>query len=124
MRAHRFQEAFMTHRFIRTLASVAVACVTGGALSQQPAPPAAAPEAPVPHHACAKPGDFPGGLASDNQRRNWQKGYVEYTDCLKKFINEQQALAAPHVKASNDAINEYNDGVKEYNAQIEKAKGN
>ena len=62
--------------------------------------------------------------SSENQRRNWQRAYVEYTDCLKKFINDQQALAEPHVKASNDAINEYNNGVKEYNSQIEKAKGN
>jgi hypothetical protein len=28
------------------------------------------------------------------------------------------------VKASNDAINEYNEGVKAYNAEIEKAKAN
>ena len=111
----------MTHRIIRMFAGLAVAGMATVALSQQPAAPAAAP---VPRHACTKPGDFPGGLASENQRRNWQKGYVEYVDCLKKFINEQQALAEPHVKASNDAINEYNDGVKEYNAQIEKAKSN
>jgi hypothetical protein len=115
----------MSHRFLRTFVGIAVACAAGSSLSQQPAAPApAAPAAPVPHHSCTKPGDFPGGLATDNQRRNWQRGYVEYTDCLKKFISEQQALAEPHVKASNDAINEYNDGVKEYNAQIEKAKGN
>jgi len=63
-------------------------------------------------------------IPARNQRRNWQRAYVEYTDCLKKFINDQQALAEPHVKASNDAINEYNNGVKEYNSQIEKAKGN
>ena len=111
----------MTHRISRIVASVALAGMAASALAQQPA---AAPAGPTPKHSCAKPGDFPGGLASDNQRKNWQKGYVEYVDCLKKFINEQQALAEPHVKASNDAINEYTDGVKEYNAQIEKAKGN
>ena len=115
----------MSHRIIRVFAGVALACAASGALSQQPAAPAAAPaSAPVAKHSCTKPGDWPGGLASDNQRRNWQKSYVEYVDCLKKFISEQQALAEPHVKASNDAINEYNDGVKEYNAQIEKAKAN
>ena len=115
----------MSHRIIRLLTAASLACVATMALSQQPAAPAAAsPTAPVPRHACTKPGEWPGSLASDNQRRNWQKSYVEYVDCLKKFISEQQALAEPHVKASNDAINEYNDGVKEYNAQIEKAKGN
>ena len=114
----------MTHRTISILTGIALAATAAFALSQQPAAPAAAPAAPVPKHACTKPGDFPGGLASENQRRNWQRGYVEYTDCLKKFINDQQALAEPHVKASNEAINEYNNGVKEYNSQIEKAKSN
>jgi len=112
----------MIDRTINILLGIALAATAASAVSQQPAP--SAPAAPVPKHACTKPGDFPGGLASENQRRNWQRGYVEYTDCLKKFINDQQALAEPHVKASNDAINEYNNGVKDYNAQIEKAKGN
>ena len=114
----------MTQRFRNIVAGVALAGIAAGASAQQPAAPAPTTAGPVPRHSCAKPGDFPGGLASENQRRNWQKGYVEYTECLKKFINEQQSLAEPHVKASNDAINEYNNGVKDYNAQIEKAKGN
>ena len=114
----------MIHRTISIFTGIALAATAAGALAQQAAGPSAAPAAPVPKHACTKPGDFPGGLASENQRRNWQRGYVEYTDCLKKFINDQQALAEPHVKASNEAINEYNNGVKEYNSQIEKAKGN
>ena len=113
----------MTHRTIGIIVT-GMALAATAALAQQPAAPATTPAAPLPKHSCAKPGDFPGGLASENQRRNWQRGYVEYTDCLKKCINDQQALADPHVKASNDAINEYNNGVKEYNSQIEKAKGN
>jgi len=111
--------AFMRIVFVAGLGLASVA-----AAQQSPTPAPAAAAAPVPKHSCTKPGDFPGSLATDNQRRNWQKGYVEYVDCLKKFINDQQALAEPHIKASNDAINDYNAGVKEYNAQIEKAKGN
>ena len=71
-----------------------------------------------------KPSEFPGNLASDNQRRTWQKSYVDYVECLKTFVKEQQALAEPHVRASNEAIEEHNNAVKDYNAQIEKAKGN
>ena len=71
----------------------------------------------------AKPGEYPGNLASDNQKRQWQKDYVAYIDCLKKFVEEQQALAEPHVKAANAAIGEYNAGVKAYNDEIQKAKG-
>jgi hypothetical protein len=42
---------------------------------------------------------------------------------VKKFIEEQQALAEPHVKASNEAINEYNAAVKAYNEAVQKANG-
>lgn len=110
-------------RTIRVLSTLAAATLASAAMAQQAAP-AAAPAGPLPKHACAKPGEFPGNLASDLQKRSWQKEYVDYVDCLKKFIEEQQALADPHIKAANAAINEYNTGVKEYNAQIEKAKNN
>ena len=114
----------MKERFIAVVVAVALGGVAPAGIAQQSGAPPTPAAAPAPKHSCAKPGDFPGNLASENQKRNWQKGYVDYVDCLKKFINEQQALAEPHVKASNDAINEYNAGVKEYNSQIEKAKGN
>ena len=80
------------------------------------------PAADPPKHNCAKPGDFPGNLASDTQRRGWQKEYVAYTDCLKKFINDQKAIAEPYVKAYNAAVDEYNESVKTFNEQIEKAR--
>jgi len=114
----------MNSPFMRIVVVAGLGLESVAAAQQSPTPAPAAAAAPVPKHSCTKPGDFPGSLATDNQRRNWQKGYVEYVDCLKKFINDQQALAEPHIKASNDAINDYNAGVKEYNAQIEKAKGN
>jgi hypothetical protein len=98
------------------------ACVVSSAFAQPAPAPAPAADVPVPKHACAKPGDHPGGLASDTQRRAWQKEYVGYTDCLKKFINDQKAIAEPHVKAYNAAVDEYNESVKTFNEQIEKAR--
>ena len=114
----------MNSPFMRIVVVAGFALASAAAAQQSPTAAPAAAAAPVPKHSCTKPGDFPGSLATENQRRNWQKGYVDYVDCLKKFINDQRALAEPHIKASNDAINDYNAGVKEYNAQIEKAKGN
>ncbi len=126
----------MTRRSLQALAALAFGAATAcTALAQQPAAPApaaapaapsepAASSAPVPKHNCTRPDDYPGNLASDTQKRTWQKDFVGYVDCLKKFISEQQAIAEPHVKASNAAIVEYNAGVKDYNAQIEKAKSN
>ncbi|HEY3180210.1 MAG TPA: hypothetical protein VGL25_15175 [Casimicrobiaceae bacterium] len=71
---------------------------------------------------CTKPGEFPGSLASDTQRRTWQKDYTAYSDCMKKFIADQKALAEPYLKAYNAAIDEYNESIKVYNEQIEKAR--
>jgi len=117
----------MKHRVALAVAAIAFAGVAAQAGAQTTAPPsAAAPasSAPIPKPECgAKPGEYPGNLASDNQKRQWQKDYVAYIDCLKKFVEEQQALAEPHVKAANAAIGEYNAGVKAYNDEIQKAKG-
>ena len=116
----------MIHRCIRTILAFLCCGAAAAALAQQPAASAstAAPAVAVPKHTCGKPAEYPGNLASDKQKLAWQKDYVGYVDCLKKFVSEQQALAEPHVKALNSAIDEYNAGVKQYNAQIEKSKGN
>ena len=98
-------------------AFVAGAIATSAAMAQQTPAPAESPK-----HSCTKPGDHPGALASETQRRTWQKDYVAYTDCLKKFINEQKALAEPYVKAYNAAVDEYNESVKTFNEQVEKAR--
>ena len=71
---------------------------------------------------CTKPDEFPGTLASDRQRQTWQKEYTAYSDCMKKFISEQKALAEPYLKAYNAAIDDYNTNIKVFNEQIEKAR--
>ena len=138
----------MKHRSIAFAAAIVAAAIATAPMAQQPATPsntapASAPATPAPgpapaspatapaksavptpKHNCVKPSEFPGNLASDNQRRTWQKSYVDYVECLKTFVKEQQALAEPHVRASNEAIEEHNNAIKDYNAQIEKAKGN
>ena len=83
---------------------------------------AAPPDASMAKPTCTKPGEFPGHLATDAQRRTWQKDYTAYSDCMKKFISEQKALAEPYLKAYNAAIDEYNANIKVYNEQIESAK--
>ncbi|HSC23925.1 MAG TPA: hypothetical protein VLG08_09445 [Casimicrobiaceae bacterium] len=117
----------MKHRValaVSAIAFAAVAAHAGAQTTPAESPAAPASSAPVPKPECgAKPGEYPGNLASDNQKRSWQKDFVAYIDCLKKFIQDQQALADPHVKAANAAISEYNAGVKAYNDEIQKAKG-
>ena len=103
------------------LVLVCVALAAAPALAQQPSAGAGGSEA-VPKHNCTKPGEFPGSLASDGQKRQYQRDYVAYTECLKKFATDQNKLAEPHIKAANDTVNEYNAAVKAFNDMVEKEK--
>ncbi|HSV17184.1 MAG TPA: hypothetical protein VLR71_02165 [Casimicrobiaceae bacterium] len=111
----------MRFPLVFVLAAVAAAPVFAQTTAA-PAAGAAAPAADIPKHNCGKPGEFPGGLASDSQKRAYQKEFVAYTDCLKKFATDEQKLAEPHAKAANEAANEYNSAVKAFNEQVEKEK--
>ena len=44
-----------------------------------------------------------------------------YMDCLKKFVEEQQAASATAAKAANAAVEEYNKAIKVYNDAIQAA---
>ncbi|HEX8739661.1 MAG TPA: hypothetical protein VF925_05925 [Casimicrobiaceae bacterium] len=114
----------------RAALALAAALWAAAAFAQQPitpAPTTAAPVAPastspVPKHSCVHPGEFPGRLASERQQKQWQKDFVAYVDCLRKFVTDQQALAQPHVQAANATVEEYNKAVAEYNDTIQKLK--
>jgi len=112
----------MSHRRSLLMLIAAAAVAGGAAYAQSPAPASAAGDASVAKPNCTKPGDVPGSLASENQRRAWQRDYSAWGDCMKKFISDQRALAEPYNKASNAAIDDYNSTVKVYNDQIEKLK--
>jgi hypothetical protein len=86
---------------------------------------------PPQKHACTPPGDYPGRLASDGQRRTWDRSAKAYLDCLKKFIEDQKNAAQPyqdaakvHLDAGNAAVAEHNKAVKDMNEQLEKAAQN
>ncbi|HVO89082.1 MAG TPA: hypothetical protein VMV45_11110 [Casimicrobiaceae bacterium] len=100
---------------------VAAAALSGAVAAQTPAPAPAPANGAVPKHNCQKP-EFPGNLASENQKNAWRKDFVAYVDCIKKFVTDEQALAKPHLDAANAAVDEYNSAVREYNDTIEKSK--
>ena len=90
----------------------------GSALAQTAAP--AQDAVPVP--SCEKPGDPPRALsteagreAAERQRNAWSNKMKTYVDCLKHFIDEQQAAAAPHIKAVQTTLDEYNQAIKTFN---------
>lgn len=98
------------------------------AVAQQAAPaPAAAQARTIAPHACKKPGEFPGRLASDTTRRNWVRDANEYLACLKKYAMEHQASAQslfdqakPHAEAANAAIDEHNKAATQFKDDQEK----
>ena len=90
----------------------------GSALAQTAAPAQGA----VPVPSCEKPGDPPRALsteagreAAERQRNAWSNKMKTYVDCLKHFIDEQHAAAAPHIKAVQTTLDEYNQAIKTFN---------
>lgn len=113
-------------RSLPVAALLALALAAGSAPAQTTAP-AAPAVTPAPN--CEKPGDPPSmntsemaKSAAEMKRNNWSKNMKAYLDCLKIFINEQQAAAAVHSKAGNAAVDEFNKSIKIFNEQIEAAK--
>ena len=99
--------------------------ITSTAVAQTGAPPTTT-ATPAPN--CEKPGDPPainrtemGRSAAETKRSNWFKSMRTYVDCLKAFVSEEQAAAAPHIRAANAAAEELSKSVKIFNEQIETA---
>ena len=109
---------------LRILLAAASLAFATAAFAQQPAP--AAPPAVQPHD-CKKPGDHPGRLGTDNQRRNWVKMANDSLACLKKYALDQQAIAKPlidqakpYADAANAAIEEHNKSVTFFKEEQDK----
>ena len=98
------------------ISAVALAALAFPAPAQAPA---ALPEIPKP--SCAKPGEYPGRIASERQKRTWQAELATYSECMKKFAETQRALSEMHINAANAAINEHNAMVRAVNDEVLKA---
>lgn len=106
----------------------AASAVSTVALAQATATGTAVPTM-TPAPSCENPGNPPPVNTSELGRditlakqESWRKGMKAYMDCLKNFITEQQALAAPHIRATNTTIEVYNKAIKTYNEQVDAAK--
>ena len=101
---------------VATVLALAMGFAAGAIRAQTPVP---APSVAKP--ACTKPEAFPGRLASDNQKKTWQKDVTTWQDCVKAYVKEQQAVADAHLKAANNAVDEFNAATKEFNDQTQAA---
>ena len=98
------------------LVAVMPLCINGASAIAQ------APAVAVPAKAdCGAKPTHPGRLASDTQRRVWQKDANEYLGCYKKYVLIKQQAAQDMTKAANDAVDEYNETVKEFEAAVKAA---
>lgn len=99
------------------IASFTATCALMGSVAQaQDAAPST-----VTKPACKKP-EFPGKLASENQKKAFNKDIESFADCIKKYVAEQQKIADEHIKAANQAAADYNSAVKEIQSEINEAK--
>src|SRR5262249_16963140 len=101
-----------------------IALATAGSAFAQPTGPA--PPTMPPPRPCEKPGHRPTPSpaaprrpAAGANRSTGTRAMRAYPDCLKAFATEQQAVAAPHIRAANAAVEEYNKSTKTYNDFVE-----
>jgi hypothetical protein len=101
---------------IRLLAALAFIVGAAGASAQTPAP---APN--VPKSTCVKPDHYPGRLASDNNKKQWERDVRAWGECMKKYVADLQVGIDASIKAANASIEEYNAGIKEFQEETRKA---
>lgn len=93
------------------VAAACAALVMPAAFAQAPAVPVVAP------HGCKKP-EFPGKLGTESAIRRWGTDFKKYTDCLKAYIDERNAIIKANTPPAQAAIEEFNASVTEYNTQV------
>jgi len=98
----------------RTALAAAAILLAAPALAQSTAP-AAAPVVSIAPPACEKPGTFPGRVAEQARVIKWANGMRAYTDCLKAYVGERNAVIDANAKQAKSAVDEYNAAVKEFN---------
>ncbi len=105
---------------IRLLAALAFIVGAGSAGAQTPAP-ASAPATAIPKSTCAKPDHYPGRLASDNNKKQWERDVRTWGECMKKYVADLQVQIDASIKAANASIEEYNAGIKDFQEEVRKA---
>lgn len=116
------------HLSLLALTFALASALASAAFAQATATGTAVPQL-TPGPACENPGNPPavntselGRNVTEAKKTAWSKSMKTYMDCLKAFITEQQALAAPHVRAANTTIEEYNKAIKTFNDSIDAQK--
>jgi hypothetical protein len=105
---------------LNPLFALSVAACSLGAAAQTPAPTAAA--SLVPTNTCVKP-EFSGRLAIDPNMTAFNRNFKAYGECVKKYVDQNKAIAEAATAAANRVVDEYNTYTAEIKAKIEAENG-
>jgi hypothetical protein len=78
--------------------------------------PAAAPI--VAPNTCVKP-EYPGRTANESQVAGFNRDFKSYGDCVKKYVEQNKAIAEAAAAAANKVVEEYNSYSSEIKAKID-----
>jgi len=98
------------------LFALSIAAYSLGAAAQTPASTAAAPL--VPANTCVRP-EFSGRLAIDPNMTAFNRNFKAYGECVKKYVDQNKAIAEAATAAANRVVDEYNTYTAEIKAKIE-----
>ena len=99
---------------LRPLFLLSIAAFSLAAAAQTPAP--AAPI--VAPNTCVKP-EYPGKPASEPRVTAFNRDFKAYGECVKKYVDQNKAIAEAATTSANRAIDEYNTYTAEIKAKIE-----
>ena len=102
--------------YLRPLFALLIAAFSLGAAAQTPAPTTAA--TPVAQNTCVKP-EYPGRPASEARVTAFNRDFKAYGECVKKYVDQNKAIADAATASANRAIDEYNTYTAEIKAKIE-----
>jgi hypothetical protein len=83
----------------------------------------AAEPAPVPKPTCGQPPKVPGAQlrTDDFTMKRFKADVKTFQECLKAYVEEQQAIAKAHSDAASAAAEDYNKAVNDINAKLKEA---
>ena len=101
---------------LRSLLLLSIGALSLSAAAQSPAPAGTAPI--VAPSTCVKPDD-PGKTASEARVTAFNRDFKAYGECVKKYVDQNKAIADAATTSANRAIEEYNTYTAEIKAKIE-----
>jgi hypothetical protein len=81
-------------------------------------PPPAAAGSLIPPSTCVKP-EFSARLANDPNMTAFNRNFKAYGECVKKYVDQNKAIAEAATAAANRVVDEYNTYTADIKAKIE-----